>query len=631
MPEIIRPRSQIYRQRLRGPPPVIAPSRRALLASVSSWAIALSIIGTSSAAPLYQGSPNVTVTSITPSITASRSGTLQTPAFIHVSASAVTAVGSSNPYENLEYTWHFGDASGAETFLSPYLGTTVNANTAQTGPEAAYVYRNPGTYTITLTCRGKNGSGFTTAAATLDVTVSAFSPTGGDYYFDAVSGSDSNAGTQAAPFKTTVKFNSLVGTANNMRFNFMRGQTFTGAALDITRATFNGLRIDAYGTGANPIIVASSSSSNGAINFSPGHGANNVTQQDAVVSNINFQNASGVGGGVIVAIGTASPSSGTGLVDTDIYFDNCSASDPNNNGGNCVQIQTVAAGPPAQTFNNMGFWGGSYTLSTTGTNGGTGILGGAHQYCFFVGVNVSGNGASRPSRNHHFYMHTGLNLLCRWNVCGLSGTSSSNYSRLYSFRLAYSPPADLGTDGTAFYGQYFCISDNHCFGTQYAMICGANNNNNPATSRVKQFVVERILFDNLPAGGGSGVFTATCAETLTVRDCNVWGCGAAGGEMWFNPNGVNADAIFLRAHIYRNQVYDTIGMGGIVYVGVAWGSGGPFPQVVTDNKFYSTSSSVRLENIVSSSWTTANRSLIAICITPQMQLIICSTITLDKL
>src|SRR5438132_2911057 len=73
-------------------------------------------------AQTFFGNPNVTITSIntTGGIVSSRdadAGNFQTPFFIQVSASAITAVGTSTPYEDLSYSWDFGDPTGTETFV----------------------------------------------------------------------------------------------------------------------------------------------------------------------------------------------------------------------------------------------------------------------------------------------------------------------------------------------------------------------------------------------------------------------------------------------------------------------------------------------------------------------------------
>jgi hypothetical protein len=63
-------------------------------------------------------------------------------------------------YSDLEFFWDFGDKDGAEKLTNPATGAPVDANTDQVGPHAAYVYRKPGRYIITLQVRGKNEGGF---------------------------------------------------------------------------------------------------------------------------------------------------------------------------------------------------------------------------------------------------------------------------------------------------------------------------------------------------------------------------------------------------------------------------------------------------------------------------------------
>ena len=104
---------------------------------------------------IFQGNPTVTITAIntTGGIVTSRDADVTsalTPYFVQASASAITATGTSAPYEDLEYGWDFGDPSGVETFTRPTDGVTVNANTGQIWTEASYVYRSAGTYIITL-------------------------------------------------------------------------------------------------------------------------------------------------------------------------------------------------------------------------------------------------------------------------------------------------------------------------------------------------------------------------------------------------------------------------------------------------------------------------------------------------
>ena len=76
-----------------------------------------------------------------------------------------------------------------------------------------------------------------------------------DYYFSSSTGNDiSGAGTQLSPWASLTKAQTVATTGN--RLYFKRGDTFTGSIVMQGSGT-SGTRIliDAYGTGAKPIIT----------------------------------------------------------------------------------------------------------------------------------------------------------------------------------------------------------------------------------------------------------------------------------------------------------------------------------------------------------------------------------------
>lgn len=155
--------------------------------------------------PDFRGNPFVEVDSIDVSGgIASFATSGDAPFAARVSASAITAVGTNRPYEDLEFYWDFGvDSADAEEVWDPTIGKTTRAH-KQYGPEACYLYRTPGQYTITLTVRGKSSGGaeFISETTTLDVTVSEYAP---DYiqWIDPDTGDDANDGFDPWGFALT--------------------------------------------------------------------------------------------------------------------------------------------------------------------------------------------------------------------------------------------------------------------------------------------------------------------------------------------------------------------------------------------------------------------------------------------
>ena len=123
------------------------------------------VIGQASGVVAFGGRPETpSLTTINPKIIITRTSGTE-PFVVQVSA-AGTTTNAGDAYTDLEYSWDFGDLEGTEVFQHPVSGEPENANVDQKGPEAAYVYRHAGTYTITLTVRGRDGTGRVLAAST---------------------------------------------------------------------------------------------------------------------------------------------------------------------------------------------------------------------------------------------------------------------------------------------------------------------------------------------------------------------------------------------------------------------------------------------------------------------------------
>ena len=81
-----------------------------------------------------------------------------------------------------------------------------------------------------------------------------------NYYFSSSTGNDSNVGSEANPFKTILKLNSLVLVAGDKIF-FKKGDTFIGQII-VSYSGISGFPIvyDSYGNGDLPVLTASNGS-----------------------------------------------------------------------------------------------------------------------------------------------------------------------------------------------------------------------------------------------------------------------------------------------------------------------------------------------------------------------------------
>lgn len=520
----------------------------AVSALVPTSAFAGIMIGSPVAALPFLGNPNVTILSIDTSggIAASRvSG--QTPCFLQVDASLITAIGTTRAYEDLEYRWDFGDPSGIEFFTNPTGDlTTVNANIDQVGPNAQYCYREPGTYTITLTIRGKNGSGYIESQVTQEIEITAFSGT--NFYYDSVGGSDSNNGLTPETPKQT-----LTGAISSNRIiNLKRGGSWTGN-VDLTHSP---LRIQPYGSGSDPILQVTSGST-ATLTMGNGGSSTPSAKSDVVISGIRIRQT---GGGVPINISGTGNSSAT--IDN-VYIDTCTLE--SGEGSSFTMIMQANT----DLMSKSGIWNTMLDGALTGSNG-SGLYSSVKTWFFVMGGGVVGAGAN-PSLDHHFYINSRYHIGARWVNCG------SGPNRNYCFNINNS---QTGSDLE--YGEWVDVSE--CALTSVARgVDGSNGSNNPSTSRFRNYVVEGNDMTNLT---GDGVLLFYCVEKGTWRDNVVDGCD---GGNWFAPD-VVLDEI-LEAALYRNTVTRVSGVGVIVnYAGTGWTT----VQVLTDNNFTDDRSNARL-------------------------------------
>lgn len=164
----------------------------------------------------YQGRPFITgLKTITPKITCFKS-TGPEPWVMQVSGHLTTS-DAGNAYEDLDYTWDFGDPTGLEVVTDHYSGLEIDLNTDQHGPEAAYCYRDNGSYTIMLTVTGKDENGNTISASTTTILrlgeyeIFLGNATGGTYKL-TINGQETNAINWDATSDTVITELELLST-----------------------------------------------------------------------------------------------------------------------------------------------------------------------------------------------------------------------------------------------------------------------------------------------------------------------------------------------------------------------------------------------------------------------------------
>jgi hypothetical protein len=149
---------------------------------------------------------------------------------VHVHGTG-SSLGDGSP-QNALYEWNFGDNGSAY-------------NTVQ-GFNAAHLYEQPGTYTITLKVTNQAGKSHTTSTS-VKVT-----PDSRKRIYVSESGRDANSGTQSSPIRSFARAAEIVNSADNIEILFRRGDTFdAGTVMNIKG---DNVVISSYGSGASPVI-----------------------------------------------------------------------------------------------------------------------------------------------------------------------------------------------------------------------------------------------------------------------------------------------------------------------------------------------------------------------------------------
>jgi len=166
-----------------------------------------------------------------------------------VHADAISSV-NMEPWEKSTFVWDF-DANNQElshlTTMDPRTGRTVDVAKEQQGFNAAYIYKEPGTYTVKLIAYDKDRNVETTAK-----TITILPDTRTKRYIDAVGGSDGNDGTSPESAWKTLGY-SWTQITSNMALMFKRGQVHEVMSGNSVGPRSN-IYLGAYGIGDKPIL-----------------------------------------------------------------------------------------------------------------------------------------------------------------------------------------------------------------------------------------------------------------------------------------------------------------------------------------------------------------------------------------
>jgi hypothetical protein len=192
------------------PAPVLAQTTRAAATKPATQPL-FSISPVSSAAPspsFDSAEPAPTIYTIVPA-----------PATVHVSL--LNLLNQPTDWFTETDHWNFGDTN-CQYATDPTAVTgnnTVNLNSALQGPVAAYLYEQPGTYTITLVRTFASGQSQTLTAKVI------VPPAKRTVYFIGPNGNDVNPGTDPNhPLKTATAAAKL--SADHTEFRFQRGSVY---------------------------------------------------------------------------------------------------------------------------------------------------------------------------------------------------------------------------------------------------------------------------------------------------------------------------------------------------------------------------------------------------------------------
>ena len=194
--------------------------------------------------------PPVAHITVHPTTSSKQAGTI-------ISLSATDSTLGTGRWHTHKFEWtvnHTAAGGGSWNTLlvrDPRTGLTVNAAQKFRGFNYEFLADEAGTYIVTLTATDEIGQ-----ADSDSVTISVPASTRTAHFVDAVSGDDTNNGTQASPWKTLGHAISELVNTNDWQLNLRAGQEHpVSGSLTIHGAS--NIEIASYGAGTLPVVSLS--------------------------------------------------------------------------------------------------------------------------------------------------------------------------------------------------------------------------------------------------------------------------------------------------------------------------------------------------------------------------------------
>lgn len=426
------------------------------------------------------------------------------------------------PFHEVAYKWDWGDDQGVFWLF----GANPNANNRNIsyGGIGAHVYDIPGTYTVRLTGTNAAGSTSTTTTVTIADPNVVFSGTNTICVKQSGGADCSTFGISGANQQTTANCSTILGfVTSGKRVLLNRGQNVTCGSV-VQFGAITGAQLDAYGTGAKPIVTWASGD---LLSF----GSN--TASNVSIANISLDGGSNGSNTAIMAGGGIHPSQIT-VYNVDV----------NHFGRGAVEwdgAEWVVANVNAANFTS------SIAIPFFNQQNGKGA--GPWSYSALLGSSAD------LSPNAGF--ETFRSPFCRF--CAITDNTLTGPTTSFAAFKFHGISTGGVYDGTP--TEYVSINYNKIVEAGASVVVEVKPQNSGSDERIQNVVFERNWVIGKSA---SNVELWWQCQTCTIRDNIIRTANSTVGGVWLNRVSASAPTNNLN-FIYNNTFYNT---SSFAFIGV---------------------------------------------------------------